>query len=328
MTEQTPHVTSGEPPNQEAIVSGPKRHEIADADFLDASDAEPVSADPGDEDDGPGTKTDDQKASQAAKDLNARKSGLEKRKTSIQSQIDDLVKQRGETQRERDAIKAELEALRAERDEIKAAQAGKAPAKETKPATDSDPEPKEEDFESYRDFIKAQARWETRQELKERDGKARDAHQRELALRADDKRRADFSKRLAAAREKHADFDARIEAGPSLTQPMVDAIIDADNADDVMLYLSDPDNKAEYDRIVGLRGKFEQYAAMTKLSGKLEARLSAADSGPAKKATPLSSAKPLIKPVSGTQDASSDTDDEELDVDAYIVKNSPRRARR
>lgn len=238
--------------------------------------------------------------SEAGKTLAAKKNTLETRKKSIQAQIDELVKSRGETQRERDAIKAELEALRTERDSIKAAQKSAAsPGEVVSPKTSDaadDPEPKEEDFENYRDFIKAQSRWEARQEFKEQDRKAREVRQRDLAQRAEQARFATFSDRLEATRKEHADFDARIDAGPGLTKAMQEALLDSEIPGMVMLHLADPAHRATYDAILALSSPMAQYAAMKKLEGRLEA---AADKprGPAPKVEATTEAPEPIKPL-------------------------------
>jgi hypothetical protein len=319
---------------------------IADEDFEDKdendaergtdaqrdSEADRQAAKAGDQvdaDDDDAQDTDADKASEAAKALNQRKSGLEKRKLSIQAQIDDLVKQRGETQRERDAIRAELDTLRAERDTLKAQTAkpdsktppeGQASAKE-RGAADADPEPKEEDFESYRDFVKAQARWEAREAIREEHRKAAEERQRVLATRAQETRRATYQQRLAAARDKHADFDARISVDLPLTLPMQDVIIDSDIPAEIMLYLADHPDEAH--KIRGMASQIAQYGEMKKIEARIEARLADAQSGPSA-AIPLSSAKPLIKPVKDSHGAATADDEDPEDVDAYVEKHTPK----
>lgn len=239
-------------------------------------------------------------ASDAGKTLAAKKSSLEKRKTSIQSQIDDLTRQKGETQRERDAIKAELDTLKAERDKLKA-ETAPAPKKEAPaqtPADPNDPEPQEADFESYAEYVKKQARWEARQEFREQQIKqARDSHQRILA-RAEQARFAAFTDRLEATRKTHAEFDAIIDAGPQLTKPMQDAILDSEIPGELMLHLAEHED--DYKVIVGKHSNLDQYAAMKVLEGRLGA---ARSSGPAPKVESKSTAPAPIKPVGSTPGA-------------------------
>lgn len=266
---------------------------------LDGTPAEPVTESPADESPTEDPTPEPDKASEAAKTLNSHKSGLEKRKASIQAQIDELVAQRGQTQRERDEIKAELATLRAERDALKGQTAKPAPSTSPVPAED-DPEPQEDQFDTYRDFVKAQARWEARQEYREQDRKTREARQRDLATRAEQARLTSFTERLAKTREQHADFDARIDAGPALTKAMQEAILDADDPGAVMLYLADPDHQAEYQRIRDIGSPMGQYAAMKKLEGRVEA---AAVRGPAPVAETKSQAPAPIKPLGSTPGA-------------------------
>lgn len=111
---------------------------------------------------GSDTKSDPNPASEAGKALAAHKSGLDKRKTSIQQEIDALTHDKHATRREIEAAKAELDGIKAQ---IATAKGAK-PATET-PAVDADdPEPQEEAYERYGDYVKAQSRWAGRQEAK------------------------------------------------------------------------------------------------------------------------------------------------------------------
>jgi hypothetical protein len=308
----------------EVIATAPL-HAVSDDDFEDKDDAPAVEAkaEPAEQDD-PGDE-DDAKATEAGKSLNARKSGLEKRRLSIQAQIDQSVKEREETRREAAALRAELDTLRRERDTLKPPTKADTTPATTQDADPNDPEPKEGDFESYADYVKKQARWEARQEFREQQRQAREAHQRGLHDRAQRERLASYSTRLEAARTKHADFDARIDSGPPLSPPMTDAILESEIPGDIMLYLCDyPD---EADKIRALPSQVAQYGAMKKIEARVEARLTTAESGPVE-ATPLSSAKPLIKPVKDSHGASGADDEDPEDVDAYIAKHSPHKRQR
>jgi hypothetical protein len=282
-------VDTNQPDQPDAPSGEPTRIEVTDSDF-DGAEPDP--------------------ASEAAKTLQAKKRSLEGRKSSIQAQINDLVKQRGETQRERDAIRDELQALRAERDALKST----APARRE----GEDPEPKEDEFESYGAYVKAQARWEARQEFQEQTAKARTAHQRAEATRADTVRRADFAKRLAAAREKHAEFDARVDSDLRLNLPMQDVIVASPLGPEIMLYLAEHEDEAE--QIYRSPDLLSAFGEMKKL----EARLEAVSAGPAQAKT-LSHAKPPIKPVARSlRTTGPETEADDDDVDAFIERENAK----
>lgn len=305
-------VESDAPAQEQAREESPaptgKRHAVADADF-DSDDKD----DPGDEDDA-------KAASEAAKTLASRKSAKDKRIENFQQKVDRLRWEQGEEERKLTEIRARRAAEEAT---LKPAPKADEPKKSFAALPDDnpdDPKPKSADFDDYEDFLDERASWVARRTISQEQAKAREAHQRTLATHADESRRAAFATRLAATRASHADFDARIAAGPLLSRPMQDAIVESELAGELMLHLSDPDNEADYEKIVSQPTALGQYAAIKKLEGKLETRLTAAPTGPAK-AIPLSSAKPLIKPVSSSH-GTTEVDDEDLDVDAHIEKHN------
>ena len=140
-------------------------------------------------------------ASEAGKALAAHKTGLEKRKNKIQDEIDALTHDKHATRRDVDAAKAELEAVRREM----AAAKGEKPAVAAKPADGGDPEPQEEDFEQYRDFVKAQAKWEARQILAEERAAAQKQHSVRTFAQAQDRV-------WSAGEKKYSDFAAVVDA--------------------------------------------------------------------------------------------------------------------
>jgi hypothetical protein len=82
---------------------------------------------------------------------------LAKKRNSLQARIDEEVRRRGEAERRAAQLEAELAAAR-----------GKPAAQQpAEPVADpSDPEPTVDQFETYEKYVKAQARWEARQEVK------------------------------------------------------------------------------------------------------------------------------------------------------------------
>lgn len=72
----------------------------------------------------------------------------------------------------------------------------------------TDPEPRQEDFESYEDFIKAQGRWEERQVQNERLEKERMAEAAEKQSRAIEEKRKIYEAQEAEFRKEAPDFDS------------------------------------------------------------------------------------------------------------------------
>lgn len=163
-------------------------------------DSTPLKAEP----DAPAEK-EPNPASEAGKALAAHKSGLEKRKNRIQEEIDELTHNKHATRREFEAAQADLARVRAEMAALKSGQASPSPGNTAKPADGADPEPKEEDFEHYREFVKAQAKWEARALLAEERAAAQKTSAQRHIDQTDNRIWVDGEK-------KHPDFVAVVDA--------------------------------------------------------------------------------------------------------------------
>jgi hypothetical protein len=129
-----------------------------------------------------------------------------KPKSAYQKRIDTLVKQRSQAQAEVEDLKARL--LKLEQSTRQTPVLEEAPPKEAVTSQD-DPEPKEDDprWTSYKDFVKAQAQWEIRQQLKEME---RQKQEEAAKAKAEEDRmavRSAYDHRLDEARERYEDFD-------------------------------------------------------------------------------------------------------------------------
>lgn len=165
--------------------------------------------------DGEGEEVVDTKAtaSEAGKALAAKKK-------SLQGRIDEITAEKHQTA-------GELTAARREIAELRAQMAGR-PAEETKPAAaeavavdPNDPEPQVEAFDDYQKYVKAQARWEARQEFK--------AQQAESDKRAQSTGIQRAQQRVADTGAKaHEDFDAVMtkfeDAGGEYSPVAIDVI--------------------------------------------------------------------------------------------------------
>ena len=145
----------------------------------------------------------------------------------------------------------------------------KEPAEKNAALADGEPNP--ENFESYTDYAKALARWETRQELKEREQKAeqdRLAREQQESLKA-------HSERIKSFRKKTPDYDEVLEAadeeGIPCTPAMESIIVSSDHGPALLYELAK--NPEEATRIA----KLPPLAAAQAL-GRLEAKIAASTS--------------------------------------------------
>lgn len=148
------------------------------------------------------------------------------------------------------------------------------PAKPAQPAaaaaSGDDPEPKEDDFQTYREYIVAASRWAARQER-------RSAEQE--ALKQEDLKRRETIKqatqrKINDARGKYEDFDtvcagdAKAGTGLILTPAMQQFAVESDAGFDVVYYLGK--NPAERARIAQL-SPARQLAELGKIEDKVSA---------------------------------------------------------
>jgi hypothetical protein len=125
----------------------------------------------------------------------------------------------------------------------------------------SDDRPKEDDFDSYEDYIAELGRWSAREEFKEL--KTKDQQEQEAKSQAEQER--EFVKRAAEAREKYTDFDIASRQAV-LSDAMQNVIIASEKGPDLLYYLGS--HVDESYRIAQL----DPYRAAAEL-GKLEVTL-------------------------------------------------------
>jgi hypothetical protein len=159
--------------------------------------------------------------------------------------------------------------------------------------------PNQDDFETYDQFQEALVDWKVNLRLTERDAVERERIERVSAKRAHDAVVDAHAVRIDTFRAAHSDFDAVIEQGKSLpmTKPMQDSVLNSDMGPAVMYHLCQfPE---ECDRMAAM----PPMVAIREM-GKLEARIEAAQTGPASSAASMTSAPRPIKPVGGGATAS------------------------
>ena len=225
------------------------------------------------------------------------------KKGSYQARIDELTAKLANTQQSQavtnDAI-AKIEALERKLASLESRPVER-PQERPAPRDEQDAEPTEDQFESYRDFVKAQANWEVRQALQARDRETAQRQRHESQQQFEARRHADFAERLKAAEASDPNFAAVLASPVMLSAPMQDAIKDSAIAPQLMTYLHEHQDEAE--RIYRAGSPLTVFKEMNKLEARLEA---AVDRGPAPKAKPVSQAKPPIKPLGAASSAASD----------------------
>jgi len=167
----------------------------------------------------------------------------------------------------------------------------------------SEPEPQEQDFDNYGDYIKALASWQYRKDKAidtARAASRRAAEQAEKALRK-------FEEGAKVVREEHPDFDEMIRK-PIFTEAMSRAIYLSEKGPQIAYYLGK--NPSVADRLATLTSD-EVFLEI----GKLEKELTT----PAKKT--VSEAPPPITPVSG-ETATEKTPLHELPMEEYAKRRN------
>lgn len=254
------------------------------------------------------------------------------------ARIAQLAREKNEAKREAEEARAEVARLKAEREASPKPDVGAKPAEAT--ATAEDPEPSTEDFESYEQYVKAQARWEARQEIKAERKKDEERQNVERQVEHVKKRGETFRERVFAAEKADPGLKTRLAApdavelqkrlAPSWSLPpgtkmqaindISDAIIDSEQAAGLLVYLAE--NPDALDRIESLPDP----PAVMRAIGRLEALVSqeATPEPTPKPVAAVSQAKPPMKPISGSPAAGEENVDDEDDFDAYKRKADSR----
>jgi hypothetical protein len=190
---------------------------------------------------------------------------LAKKRTSLQARIDEEVRRRGEAERRAAQLEAQLASVSASREAFAADERERRQAESI--ADPSDPEPTVDQFETYEKYVKAQARWEARQEVKAATAAIAAREQGRAIVSAQDRA-------YASLKAAHADADdvlgAFTEAGGQYSPLVSEFIIGHPDGHEVAYALAkDPELNA---RIGAL-----QHPAMVAVElGRVLARIEAA----------------------------------------------------
>lgn len=249
----------------------------------------------------------------------------EKPRSSPKARIDQVVARQREAER-----RAEVAEARARDLEARMAPQG-APQPTAPQAATSDAEPVEDDFANYRDYVKAQARWEARQEFTQQ-FQQQQAVQREQAaqqqvLQERDQVIGGYVSQVDTTLQADPTFLGRIAPevlaiptfntlrpgqAPAPIHFLGEELLRSPKVTQLMQHLSDhPD---DLQRLATLPPR-----EITRAMAFLEARVGgAALTGTARPARNLSQAKPPVRPVAGSPSLSHDEPPgDEADYDAH-----------
>ena len=318
--------SSGE--SEDAIRAAMLESESADTPAVtdDAQDAPDESASedaPEPEADSPEDAPDEQKPEPKKLDKRT-KAG---RQAAIQQEIDALIAQRTEARKALDAERAQLESLRQ----------SQAPA-----LAADDPEPQEAQFDDYGQYVKAQARWEARQEFRAQQQNALLAQQQQLAAREFEWRVQNFKSKIDEENAKTPDWlntvnqdllsivpisamSAKDREQATAYNALAEELLRTERPVEMLRHFSE--HPEEVQRLVTLP-PHEFMRQMARIEARLDVAATVTPTTP--KTPPLSQAKPPIRAMGSVPSAGDDGElSDDLPVEEYIRRaNAQDRQRR
>lgn len=226
----------------------------------------------------------------------------------VQKRLDELTRIRHDAERDRDYWR-------------EMAMRNQQPPQQQAPevATAAEATPKEDDFNDYNEFLRATARYEVRQEIREAQQRAVAEQQRRHAEERQRTELQTFEERRVATvdqgRAKYNDFEDVVFSLPGqvLTQEFAAAIFATETPADVAYYLGK--NRVEAEKI-SLLPPLQKAAAL----GRIEAKLAAP-----KTAQPSKAPSP-IRPVGGNEVLTNEPDSQK-NPDAWLAWERARVAK-
>lgn len=244
---------------------------------------------------------------------------------------------RKEADAKRRAAAAEERAERLEREvaDIKRRLTPEQPRQEA-PAADEDAEPQEDQFESYKDYVKAAARYEFKQERKQEQARMQREALAHGVASAITEARTQFRSRIDAAEKETPGVWERISDDiktldpthdlPRGTEPdgsnfLADELLTSEHGPALMVHLTDhPD---DLQRIAALPSRRAVLWEVARLVTRMEAVTTATSSTPS-----VSKAHPPVRPVAGAPTAASgEYYRQGEDFDEWYRRNNPSKKR-
>ena len=189
------------------------------------------------------------------------------------------------------------------------------------PSPDGAKEPQEEDFETYKDYVKAQARWEARQEFEERSKASRANWEQEQIQKAQNERVTAYKKQVEAEGDGFLDKISQDVLNIAPDSPLGHSITTSQVATKLMSYFTEhPD---ELRALSGLHPALV-IREIGKIEGKLEGVVVTAN---APRVVSVSRAKPPVRPVAGTPSVGDELPEDASFEDYFRHENAKERAR-
>lgn len=186
------------------------------------------------------------------------------------------------------------------------------------PATQSegDPEPQEADFDEYKDFVKAQARWGAREVMREQAAEAQARHRESQIQAAQSERVSGYQRQIEEAGGKSF-VDSLSPAVLNINPdgPLGVAIMESEMAPQIMQYL---DQHPEEIRALSGLHPIRAFREIGRIEGKLAGVAVTANAPRA-----VSKAKPPVRPVAGSAISGTESVDD-MSFEDYFKRENAR----
>ena len=250
-----------------------------------------------------------------------------------EARVRQATSQLAEERRARQALEQRLAALEQERQNPR--QSAPEPQQQAQPRPDArqaggdEPEPQEADFDDYKQYVKAQARWETRQEIREQIQQAQRVQAQQQQQSHVEKAVQTFNERLSKAAEADPDFMGRIapqllELQPSFGRPqnagqaVADEIIASEHAPALLRRFSEnPEELQALMQSPDPRTLMRRFAL-------IEAEVARDAEAPRAPSRP-SQAPPPIRPLAASSVSPDEPLTGEVSFDEYVKRSRARR---
>ena len=231
------------------------------------------------------TATEDEQIEQPA-ETEEQEQEKQKQAKGVQKRINELARQRYEAEQRAESERRQRELLE----------------QQIKQQTPKEPgEPKEDDFETYDEYIRALGRWEAKKEYEAQ--KTEEEKQREAVTRQ--QKEQEFVRRSVEVKAKYEDFDM-VRMNAILSEPMESAIISSELGPEVLYYLGN-----HVDESYNI-SQMDPINAAREL-GRIEAKISL---------TPKSSNAPKPIPKIGSSDNVELDLSDELSMEEWIARRN------
>lgn len=245
-----------------------------------------------------------------------------------QARIRELAREKAEAKREAEEARREAMALRAEIERARQPQPPVQPRREAQAASEDDPEPVLDQYETWDEYNKAQAAHAARAEFRRLEQERNIQRHREAQARYFQEQQQRFVERFEAAKQADPEIADKIDPEllgllhttpqgerPTPSSALADEVFfRADNPAAILRHFTE--NPDEVRRIVGLPDPFSIARAVALLDARFAPRGEAA-SEPERRP---SAAPPPITPISASPQPGQDDLTGEMDFDTYMKK--------